>query len=91
MIKSNTIFMDKLISKKGHLIHKFRATDTTGEQAYYYVLMELQKELAFNRALETGSGTINFADFGKVIASCYGEHPTEEVKKFLKDKYGFDV
>ena len=30
-------------------------------------------------------------DYGKVIASCYGEEPNEETKKLLKDKYGFDV
>lgn len=83
--------MDKLISQKGHLIHKLRATDTTGKQAYYFVLIEPQKEASFNRALKSGSDTINFEDYGKIIASCYGDKPTEKVKKLLKDKYGFDV
>jgi len=26
-----------------------------------------------------------------VLASCYGEEPTQEVKEYLKEKYGFDV
>lgn len=84
-------FMDKLVSKKGHLIHKLRAKDATGMQAYYFVLIEPHKEIAFNKALKTGGDTLNFEDYGKVIASCYGDTPTEEVKKLLKDKYNFDV
>ena len=42
------------------------------------------------KAIE-GDGTIDLEDFGKVVASCYGEEPNQEVKDYLKDKYGFDV
>jgi hypothetical protein len=34
---------------------------------------------------------IDLETYGKVIASCYGEEPTQEVKDFLKEKYGFIV
>ena len=83
-------FVDQIIGKKGHLIHKLKAKDTTGRWAYYFVLVEAPRETAFLKAIE-GDGTIDLEDYGKVIASCYGETPTDEVKKFLKDKYGFDV
>jgi hypothetical protein len=84
-------FVDRLISKKGHLIHKLRAIDINGKNAYYFVLIEQSKELAFNRALESGADKLNFEDYGKVIASCYGDEPNERVKELLRQKYSFDI
>jgi hypothetical protein len=84
-------FMDKLISKKGHLIHKFCAEDATGLMACYFVLLEPHRQTAFNKALKSGCDTINFEDYGRVIASCYGNQPTDLVKNLLKEKYGFDI
>lgn len=77
-------FLDKLASRKGHLIHKLCAKDTTGMQACYLVLVEPQREAAFNKALKTSDDTLNFENYSKVIASCYDDKPTEEVKKLLK-------
>ena len=87
-------YVDQVISQRGHLIHKVKAKDTTGRWAYYFVLVEQPREAAFLKALEKAledNGTMNLEDFGKVIDSCYGESPTQEVKDRLKDKYGFDV
>lgn len=83
-------FVDQIIAKKGHLIHKLKAKDTTGRWAYYFVLVEAPREQAFLKSIE-GDGIIDLEDYGKVIASCYGEEPSQEIKDFLKDKYGFDV
>lgn len=83
-------FVDKLIAKKGHLVHKLKAKDSTGRWAYYFVLVEPPRESAFMQAIES-KGTIDLEDFGKVIASCYGEEPNEEVRTYLKEKYDFDV
>ncbi len=83
-------FVDKLIAKKGHLVHKLKAKDSTGRWAYYFVLVEPPREQAFMQAIES-KGTIDLEDFGKVIASCYGEEPSDEVKEYLKEKYDFDV
>lgn len=83
-------FVDQIIAKKGHLIHKLKAKDSTGRWAYYFVLVEAPREAAFLKAIE-GDGSVDLEEYGKVIASCYGEAPTEEVKTFLKEKYGFEV
>jgi len=83
-------FVDQLIAKKGHLIHKLKAKDSTGRWAYYFVLVEPPRETAFMAAIE-GDGMIDLEDYGKVIDSCYGEEPNEETKQFLKEKYGFEV
>ncbi|HRK69843.1 MAG TPA: hypothetical protein PKY73_20030 [Hyphomonas sp.] len=81
---------DQLIAKSGHLVHKLKAKDTTGRWAYYFVYVERAKEKAFLAAIE-GDGIIQLEDYGRVVASCYGEEPDEETKAFLKEKYGFDV
>jgi hypothetical protein len=83
-------FVDKIIAKKGHLIHKLKAKDSTGRWAYYFVLVEPAKEQAFMNALEANE-SIDLEEFGKVVASNYGEEPSEEVRKMLKERYGFDV
>ena len=83
-------FVDKIISKKAHLVHKLKAKDSTGRWAYYFILVEPPREKAFMEAIG-GDGMIDLEEFGKVIASCYGEEPNDEVKQFLKDKYDFEV
>ncbi len=82
--------VDQLISRSGHLVHKLKAKDSTGRWAYYFVLIQPAKEKLFMNALDS-ENTINLEDYGKVIASCYGEEPTQEVRDFLKSKYDFDV
>lgn len=81
---------DQLIARSGHLVHKLKAKDTTGRWAYYFVLVDAAREAIFLKAIK-GEGKIDLTDFGKVIASCYGEAPTDEVRRFLKEKYGFEV
>lgn len=83
-------FVDKIIAKKAHLVHKLKAKDSTGRWAYYFILVEPPREKAFMEAIG-GDGMIDLEEFGKVIASCYGEEPNDEVKKFLKEKYDFEV
>lgn len=83
-------FVDQIIAKKGHLIHKLKAKDTTGRWAYYFVLVEAPREAAFLKAIK-GDGTVDLEEYGKIIASCYGEEPNDEVKTFLKEKYGFEL
>lgn len=83
-------FVDRLIASRGHLIHKLKAKDTTGRWAYYFVLVMPLREAAFLAAIK-GEGIIDLEDYGKVVASCYGEEPSEEVRNLLKARYGFDV
>ena len=84
-------FADDIIRRSGHLIHKLKAKDTTGRWAYYFLLVKPEHEAAFLKAIDENKGTIDLEDYGKVVASCYGEEPTEEVKNYLKEKYGFEV
>lgn len=78
------------IAKRGNLIHKLKAKDTTGRWAYYFVLVMENMEQAFLKAIED-DGTIDLEYYGRVVESCYGEKPNDEVKLYLKEKFGFDV
>lgn len=82
--------IDRHISQNGHNIHKLKAKDTTGRWAYYFVLVPPHREAEFLKAIE-GDGTIDLEDYGTVIASSYGETPSDEIRQYLKDKYGFEV
>lgn len=82
--------MTEYISKRGHLIHKLKAKDSTGRWAYYFILVEEDLEKAFLEALESDE-SIDLEDYGRVVASCYGEGADENTRRMLKEKYGFDV
>lgn len=82
--------MSEYIAKRGHLVHKLKAKDSTGRWAYYFVLVEIDLEQAFLQALESNK-SINLDDYGKVVASCYGQEPDKRTKALLKEKYGFIV
>ena len=83
-------FAEREIARKAHLIHKIKAKDSTGRWAYYFVLVEQLKERQFLKAI-SGEGMVDLESFGKVIASNYGEEPSEDVKRTLKERYDFDV
>ncbi|MBW4612709.1 MAG: hypothetical protein KME21_05400 [Desmonostoc vinosum HA7617-LM4] len=86
----STYYVDQVISSRGHLIHKLKAKDSTGRWAYYFVLIRDDVEPAFMEALKS-TESIDLEDYGRVIASNYGEEPNENIKNLLKEKYGFDV
>lgn len=85
-------FVDREIARQARYIHKIRAKDTTGRWAYYFVLVKPYREPAFLKAVHgKADAVIDLLDFGKVIASNYGEEPTEEVLTYLRDKYDLPV
>ena len=83
-------WVEREVARKGHLIHKLKAKDSTGRWAYYFVLVESPQEKAFLKAI-AGDGMIDLEDYGRVIVSNYGEEPNAETRAFLKRRYGFDV
>ena len=81
---------EEYIARNGHLVHKIRAQDSSGRWAYYFVYVPASRERVFTEAINSDRN-VDLSDYGTVIASCYGEEPTETVKKLLKEKYDFDV
>lgn len=85
--KQRSLF-DSYIASSGFRIHKLKAKDTTGRWAYYFVLVDKEFDAAFLKATEE-EGTLDLEDYGYVLASCYGEQPTHEIRDMLYEKYGF--
>lgn len=56
--------------------------------AYYFVLVARECDETFLKAI-AGKGAMDLEDFGYVMASSYGEHPADEVRDMLHEKYGF--
>ena len=83
-------FVDRLTATRAHLIHKLKAKDSSGRWAYYFVLVMPALEAQFLAAIES-DGTVDLEDYGTVIASCFGEGPSEYVRDYLREKYGFEV
>lgn len=81
---------DRIMAKRGHLIHKLKAKDTTGAWAYYFVYVPSYRERHFLKAIE-GNGTVDLEEYGKIIGSCYGEEPSDYLKNELREKYGFEI
>jgi hypothetical protein len=77
---------DRRVAGKGNQIHKLKAKDSTGRWAYYFVLVANDVEGEFMKVI-SGVATIDLEEYGRVIASCYGEEPTQEIKDFLYEKY----
>jgi len=75
--------------KKANQIHFVIATDMTGRRACYFVQVDPLKEPLFVKAVK--GAHINFEQYGTIIASCFGEKPSEAIKTLLKEKYNFDV
>ncbi|MSQ48090.1 MAG: hypothetical protein EXR78_06840 [Deltaproteobacteria bacterium] len=84
---------DDYIAKRGGLVHKLKAKDSTGRRASYFVLVWKSTEQAFLNALksEESEESIDLEDYGRVLASNYGEEPREDIRALLKEKYGFNV
>jgi hypothetical protein len=81
---------DVYIANNGHNVHKLKAKDSTGRWAYYFVLVEPENEEQFIAALESNK-SIDLEEYGQVVASNYGEKPSDDIRDFLKKKYDFDV
>ncbi|MEA5599302.1 hypothetical protein [Rivularia sp. UHCC 0363] len=90
VLKLRERIRDIYVANNGHNIHKLKAKDSTGRWAYYFVLIKSEKEEEFMAALDS-TENIDLEDYGQVIASNYGEQPSEDIRDFLKKKYNFDV
>lgn len=82
--------VSRYIAKRGHLIHKLKAKDSTGRWAYYFILVRPSSEQEFLQALKSNR-EIDLEKYGFLVASNYGEAPSEEVRAMLKEKYDFNV
>ncbi|GLU51692.1 hypothetical protein Dfri01_11530 [Dyadobacter frigoris] len=66
--------------------HKLTANDTTGRKAWYIVLVTPANEKVFLDAID-GDGTIDLENYGKVVASAYGDKVPDNIDEIIFNKY----
>ena len=66
---------------RASLVYQVHGKDK-GRLAWYYMLVDEEKENAFKEQLSASS--IDLTTFGKIIESGYGEYPPDDVKNALK-------
>lgn len=87
--KKSESFEEQMIrSRAGDLCYKVFGTDSTGRQAWYIVMLDPLKKDAFLKHKD--GDKYDLLDYGKIVASAYGDTIPDDVKKDLADKYGFD-
>ena len=62
--------------------------DHTGRPAWYYVQVESNLKMRFERAVR--SGAIGLTEYGAILQSGYGEKPPESMREYMKKEYGFE-
>ena len=81
-------FSDHIIRSRNDMCYKVMGRDSTGRIAWYFILLDKDKKEKFLQHKKGDS--YDLLDYGKIIASGYGEEVPEDVKELLKEKYGFD-
>jgi hypothetical protein len=80
-------FVTRVLQSSSEPIYYVTGTDFTGQKAWYYLLIAKGKALLFQDAF--ASGNLRLSEYGKIIASGYGEEPPEELIAKLKEEYNF--
>lgn len=74
------------ISRLDH-IFLTRGLDATGEQAWYYIMIDHGKQHAF--CAHQTTPYIKLTDYGRILFSGYGENPPQDIQDIMKEEYGF--
>lgn len=63
--------------------------DIRGERAYYFIRIDRRKLHAFLRDSQNGR-SITLSDYGEILFSAYGEHPSPYVEAYMREHYGWE-
>ncbi|MBV8938840.1 MAG: hypothetical protein JO089_03250 [Alphaproteobacteria bacterium] len=86
--KERKSFTDVVQSSRADNIYLVRGNDSTSRHAWYYVMVDKMKKRLFE--IDAKKGQINLTDYGKILYSAYGQDPPDDIKKKMKDEYGFE-
>jgi hypothetical protein len=86
-IKKSSLF-DEVIRSYPNLIYQVKGKDTSGEPAWYFILIDENKKEEF--LLRKRGDNYDLIDYGSIVASGYGEDVPEDIQNILKEKYGLD-
>jgi len=80
-------FAAKLVKSGSTPIYLVTCKDPSGRNCFYFVISNPRK---MSLLAKIKDGFFNINDYGKIIASGFGDKPSEEVLQRLKLEYNFD-
>ncbi|MFT6077756.1 MAG: hypothetical protein ACJA02_000096 [Myxococcota bacterium] len=78
-------FENNELKSNAELVYLVKGIDAN-RSAWYYVLVEKEKLSGFLKALN--DDVIHLESYGQILHSAYGDEPTEEITKKVKEDYG---
>lgn len=86
-INSSETF-DLIVKLNSRLCYQVMGKDTIGKTAWYFVFVAKSMKDEFLK--HKVGDNYDISDYGKVIASGYGNEVPEDTKQILREKYGFE-
>ena len=86
-LKKKLSFTHGLQAQHPDHIFIVRGLDTTGEHAWYYVMIDRGKRDVFRA--QSGVALLKITDYGTILHSGFGEHPPENIRRRMEEEYGF--
>lgn len=81
---TGTSFTERLQNSQGDMVYLVHGKDS-GKDAWHYVLIEKMKLPLFKHALATG--TVDAAQYGKLLHSGWGKEPPQEITDAVKKQF----
>lgn len=78
-------------SKVSDLVHIIAHDDNERRFHIFILLDDYKFKLLDKRISNSTDEKVDFSEYGRVIATCYGMFPTEQIRIELKEKYDVDV
>jgi hypothetical protein len=82
-----TSFTASVSGSRADCIYLVRGHDITGRAAWYYIMVDKPKKRIFE--VRAKQGQLELTDYGKILASGYGESVPPATKQRMEDEYGF--
>ncbi|AWM40957.1 hypothetical protein GobsT_04590 [Gemmata obscuriglobus] len=79
-------FADRVRRERSGNLFLVRGKDSTGRDAWYFLLVDPGKRAAFRKA---SGGELQLNAYGRIIASGYGVSPPAAVRERMRTEYGF--
>lgn len=85
-------FAHNVLKSSAGEIYQIKAINKENRHIFIFLLVSNLQKPALERLLEEKpQDNIDFAQYGKVITTCYGRYPSEEARKLLKEDFGVTV
>lgn len=84
--RSAGTFADRVRRERSGNLFLVRGKDSTGRDAWYFLLVDPGKRAAFRKA---SGGELELNTYGRIITSGYGTTPPAAVRERMRIEYGF--